>query len=100
MNTEAQTSDQSAVIVAAIEQLTSAVLDSRAAPKISLDITLWNTTQIGEYIGVSYRYASEHIVTHHTFPGAIRLPTKTAKNGHPRWHAGEVIAWVSNHKES
>lgn len=99
MNTETPNEDQSAVIVAAIEQLTSAVLDSRAAPKISLDITLWNTKGVADYLGVTYKYASEQVVTHHTFPGALRLPTKKSTKGHPRWYAGEVIAWVAIHKE-
>lgn len=99
MNTEAQANDQSAVIVAAIEQLTSAVLDSNAAPKISLNITLWNTTGVADYLGLTYKYASEFVVTHHTFPNAVRLPRKKSAKGHPRWYAGEVIAWVATHKE-
>lgn len=87
-------------IITAIEQLTSAVLNTKAAPKIGLDITLWNTSDVADYIGIAYKYASEHIVTLHTFPNALRLPTRKETKGHPRWYAGDVIAWVSNHKES
>ena len=91
--------DSNEIIATKLDQLIGAVLDSKVAAKISLDVTLWNTTDVAKYVGVTYKYASEYIVTHHTFPEALRLPTKKSAKGHPRWYAGEVIEWVAKHRE-
>ena len=60
---------------------------------------LWTTTDVANYLGITYKYASEWIVTHHTFPDALRIPTKNGKRGHPRWYASEVMDWVAEQKE-
>ncbi len=86
-------------IVTKIEELTSAVLDTKVSARMSLELTLWATKDVAKYVGVSYKYASEHLVTHHTFPNALRLPTKRSPKGHPRWYAGEVIKWVAANQE-
>ena len=86
-------------IINRLDTLIAATLDKKITPKISSDITLWNTANIAEYLGVTHKYTSEYIVTHHTFPNAIRIPTKNGKKGHPRWYAGEVIEWVKKYKE-
>lgn len=82
-----------------LDQLIAAVLDSKISPKISLEITLWETKDVACYLKASYRYTSEFIVTHHTFPNAVRLPTKNKTKGHPRWYASEVIEWVAKHQD-
>lgn len=56
-----------------LDELISAVLNTKLATRIPLKHELWNTQQVADYIGVSYKYASEHIVTNYTFPGVIRL---------------------------
>ncbi len=83
-----------------LDQLIAAVLDTKMTPSISLDITLWNTSDVANYLKVSYRYTSEYVVTHHTFPNALRLPNKNDRKGHPRWYAAEVIAWAAHYQES
>jgi len=100
MVTENKSTSQTIIAIAdKIDQLIAAVLDSKISPKVPFNISLWNTSEIAEYIGVTYKYASEYIVTHHTFPKAMRVPTKNGKTGHPRWYAGEVIEWVETYKE-
>ncbi len=81
-------------IIGKIDELISVVHDTKAKTQLNLDVTLWNTSDVAQYIGVSYKYASEYMVTHHEFPLPVRLPTRNGKIGHPRWYAGEVIKWV------
>ena len=98
---ETETNEQSIkAIMDRLDQLIAAVLDNKSTPQIGLDVTLWNTTEVAEYFKVSYRYASEYIVTHHTFPNALRLPNKHNRKGHPRWYANEVIQWAANYQEN
>lgn len=87
------------MIVSRLDQLIAAVINTKTAPQIKIELTLWNTSDVADYLGVTYKYASEYIVTHHTFPSAMRIPTKNGKKGHPRWYAGEVIQWVSSFQE-
>lgn len=88
------------LINAKLDELISAVLNSKITTKVGLEATLWNTTDVANYLKVSYRYASEYIVTHHTFPNALRLPTQNQTKGHPRWYAAEVIAWAAQYQET
>lgn len=86
-------------IIEKLDELIAAVLNTKLKPSIDIDIQLWSTADIAEYLNISYKYTSEYIVTHHSFPQAIRLPTKSGeRNGHPRWYASDVIEWVRNHK--
>ena len=87
------------LISAKLDELIAAVLNTKITSKVGLDLTLWNTTDVANYLKVSYRYASEYIVTHHTFPNALRLPTQNHTKGHPRWYAAEVIAWAARYQE-
>ena len=82
-----------------LDELIAAVLNSKITAKVGLEATLWNTTDVANYLKVSYRYASEYIVTHHTFPNALRFPTQNRTKGHPRWYAAEVIAWAAKYQE-
>ncbi|MCO7225062.1 hypothetical protein [Pleionea sp. CnH1-48] len=86
-------------VVNKLEQLISITLDCKVVPKVNLDMALWNTQDVANYIGVTYKYTSEYIVTHHTFPNALRMPSKNQTKGRPRWYAGEVIKWVASHQE-
>lgn len=86
-------------LITKLDQLVSATLNNKLAPKVGFDKVLWDTSQIAEYISVSYKYASEYVVTHHTFPLAIRIHNKSGKSGHPRWYAKEVIDWVAKWRE-
>lgn len=82
-----------------LDQLINLQLDTKLRPKVPLNQTLWNTSDIADYLGLSYKHTSEYIVTHHSFPAASRLPTKNKTKGHPRWYAGKVIEWVEQHME-
>ena len=82
-----------------LDQLIAAVLNTKKATVIDSKLALWNTSDVADYLKVSYKYASEYIVTHHTFPSAIRVPTKNGRNGHPRWYAMEVTSWASKYRE-
>ena len=88
-----------ATVISKLDELIAVVIDSKYKSKVGLDNTLWNTKDIADYIGMSYKYVHEQIVSIHTFPEAIRLPTKKTKNGHPRWYAAEVISWVAKYRE-
>lgn len=99
MTQESLKSDSADLISAKLDELIAAVLNSKITAKVGLEATLWNTTDVANYLKVSYRYASEYVVTHHTFPNALRLPTQNQTKGHPRWYAAEVIAWAARYKE-
>ena len=71
----------------------------QAQHSVDWEIALWNTQEVADYFKASYRYTSEYIVTNHTFPGAIRLPNKEGKKGHPRWYAREVVEWAAKYQE-
>jgi hypothetical protein len=99
MAQELQSDHSSDLIGVKLDELIAAVLNTKITPKVGLDMTLWNTTDVANYLKVSYRYASEYIVTHHTFPNALRLPTQKQTKGHPRWYAAEVITWAARYQE-
>ena len=86
-------------ILEKLDGIVSAVISLKPREQLQLKHTLWNCTQVAEHIGVTYKYANEYIVSHHSFPVAVRLPTKNGKQGHPRWYAQEVIDWVAKNRE-
>lgn len=87
------------LIISKLDELIAVLYKKNSTPSLGMEFTLWNNTDVASYIGVTYKYANEYIVTHHTFPNAIRLPTKSNSLGHPRWYAKEVIEWVSKNRE-
>ena len=91
--------NQESKIVERLDQLIAVILDSKLRPRIQPDVILWDTKDISEYIGISYKYTCEYIVSHHKFPCAIRLPTKDGRRGHPRWYARDVIEWVNKYRD-
>ena len=99
MKPENVTVEDNDMLIHKFDELISAVLNKQLTPKIPIEYTLWSTQQVADYLGIAYKYASETIVTHHTFPSAIRLPTKKGTRGHPRWNASEVISWTSTYKD-
>ena len=86
-------------IISKLDEVIAVLHNTNAVPPLDIEFTLWDNTEVARYIGVSYKYANEYIVTHHTFPDAIRLPTKNGRSGHPRWYAKEIIQWVSKNRE-
>lgn len=99
MNSDKEnTSTSLDIIVAKFDGLIAAVLNAKITPRVSPDIALWDTSDIADYIGNSYKYTSEYIVTHHTFPNAIRLKNRKGNPGRPRWYSKEVIERVATHK--
>lgn len=73
-------------------------LDKRIKPTIPLEVALWSTKEIGEYLQRPAQVVRERIVTLPGFPEAIRLPNGAGGRCFPRWKAAEVIAWVESHQ--
>ena len=86
------------VIVDKLDQLIGVILDNKIKPRVSLDSTLWNTQEVADYLGFSYKYTNEYIITEYSFPGELRFPLKNEKKSHPRWYAGEVMAWAAQYQ--
>jgi len=66
---------------------------------IPLSVALWNAETIAAFLQVSPRQVLERYAPMPGFPQAIRLPSVSAKKGHPRWKAEEIIDWVNRHQE-
>ena len=65
---------------------------------IPLEVALWNSTTIGEFLNRDSAVVRERIATLPSFPKAIRLPSKRGLS-HPLYKAVEVIAWANKFKE-
>lgn len=76
--------DYREAIIAKLDELISVIIDEKISPKIPINKALWNTKQVADYLGLTYKYTGEHIVTHYTFPNALRMPTKNESRGYPR----------------
>ena len=81
-----------------IAQLAAAIAD-RVQPRVPLDIALWSADDVAVYLGMTTKTVSNHVVTLPGFPQAIRLPSRTGGRGHPRWKAGDVIAWAESYQD-
>lgn len=68
--------------------------------RIPIEIDLWDSARIGEFLKVGSRQVLERYAPLPNFPRAIRLPTPQGGNGQPLWKAVEVIAWAEKFKES
>ncbi|PRE90143.1 hypothetical protein [Burkholderia gladioli] len=73
-------------------------LDRRVKAPVPLDIALWSTKEIGEYLQRPAQSVRERIVVLPGFPAPIRLPSGENGRSFPRWKATEVIAWVESHQ--
>lgn len=87
------------ILIDKFDELIAATLQTHAKPKIPFDRALWGIDDIAEYLRLSYKYVQEYIISHHTFPDAIRLKFNNAKKGHPRWYAREVVEWAAKYRE-
>lgn len=78
--------------------MSSIDLTQQASKVIPLDIALWSTKEIGEYLQRPAQSVRERIVVLPGFPAPIRLPSGESGRSFPRWKATEVIAWVESHQ--
>ena len=81
-----------------IQQLASAI-GANIRPPIPVDIDIWSSKEIAEFLKYSETQVMNRIVCLPSFPCAIRLPTGESKRGNPRWEAQEVIEWAKKFKE-
>ena len=63
--------------------------DTKRTPALALTDTLWNSDEVGQYLGVSARTISERYRKKDGFPQA-----KHPGGGRSRWVASEVIEWA------
>lgn len=61
---------------------------------LPIEIALWDTSDIGEYLGVAPKRVMDRFAARPDFPSAIKLPTAQGRYTHPKWYAREVIEWV------
>jgi hypothetical protein len=60
--------------------------------------TLWDKTDIADYLRMSASHVSQRLLCQPGFPQAIRVPYQD-RYTQPRWKAVEVIAWVEKFQE-
>jgi prophage regulatory protein len=77
----------------------AASIARHTARRIPLAVDLWGYAEIAAYLKMAHRHVSDRVATLPGFPAAIRIPTRGAGRGQPRYKASEVIAWVESHKE-
>ncbi|HDR9153841.1 TPA: hypothetical protein QDB05_000261 [Burkholderia vietnamiensis] len=73
-------------------------LDKRLKPAIPIEVALWSTKEIGEYLQRPAQVVRERIASLPGFPEPIRLPSGDGGRSFPRWKAAQVIAWVESHQ--
>lgn len=67
-------------------------------PNIPLEIDLWDTTTIGQYLKPDPPVVRERIACLPDFLPAIRLPS-SKERVHPLYKAVEVIRWSETYRE-
>jgi prophage regulatory protein len=77
----------------------AASIARHTARRIPLAVDLWGYAEIADYLKLAQRQVADRVATLPGFPAAIRIPTRGAGRGQPRYKASEVIAWVESHKE-
>lgn len=73
-------------------------LAKHVQPIIPINIALWDTATIGQYLNRDDAVVRERITCLPDFPKAIRLPSKKGR-AHPLYKATEVIAWSETYQE-
>lgn len=73
-----------------------ALIAALSRPKIPADRVLWDSTQVGAYLGITGRHFAERIACKPDFPKAIRL---AEIKGGLRWKAEEVMDWAESRRE-
>jgi hypothetical protein len=77
----------------------AASIARHTARRIPLAVDLWGCAEIAAYLKLAQRHVSDSVVTLPGFPAAIRIPTRGAGRGKPRYKASEVISWAESHKD-
>lgn len=62
----------------------------RQVAQIPTDRRLWSLATIAAFLEYEEVYVANEIVKRPDFP----RPTKIGGTGHPRWKAGDVMAWA------
>lgn len=60
--------------------------------------TVWGVAECASYLRVSDRQFQDRISKHHKFPKAINYPVDGGKRSHPKWIAGEIMAWAQRQR--
>jgi hypothetical protein len=60
---------------------------------------LWTADMIATYLHLGVGTVRNRVLSHPTFPRAVRIPT-TDDGGGRRWPGKEVIAWALKHREA
>lgn len=68
------------------------------ARRIPLAVDLWGYSEIADYLKMTQRHVADRVATLPGFPASIRIPTRGAGRGQPRYKASEVIAWAESHR--
>ncbi|MAU41015.1 MAG: hypothetical protein CMF31_05265 [Kordiimonas sp.] len=61
---------------------------------------MWTLADIGEYMALSVSSVRSRVITHKTFPTAVRLPISEKGQGQRLWLSKEVKAWILRHRET
>lgn len=72
------------------QEILTALLTRCAGPAIPINVALWDTADLAEYLRMSTNRVRTDIVTLPTFPRAVRLTAKAQA----RYKAREVIQWA------
>lgn len=81
-----------------IDDLASSIA-RHTARRIPLAVDLWGYSEIAAYLKLAQRQVADRVATLPGFPAAIRIPTRGAGRGQPRYKASEVIAWAESYKD-
>lgn len=68
----------------------------RQVAQIPTERRLWSVRTIAAFADLSESHVAQKIVNREDFP----RPSKIDGVGHPRWPAGEVMAWFEAHRVS
>ena len=82
----------------AIQQFAASIAE-RIRSTVPIELDLWSSTEVAQYLKVSEKQVTDRIACLPSFPCAIRLPTGEKGRGHPRWEAADVIEWARKFKE-
>ena len=92
---------ENTVTASEINKLATAIIE-RLAPRIPLDVALWDISTIGEYMRMSSSQVTQRIVCQPSFPKSIWVPVARGRSeksrAQPRWKAKEVIDWAERFK--
>lgn len=77
------------------EDLAVIVRELRAAIVVPAERRLWGLAEIADYSGYTLSTVQQNYVCKPDFPEAIRVE----RGAHPRWVAGEVMAWFEGKRK-